>query len=152
MMHGHRLQTLLMFLVSCKEPLSFPCYFFSLSVWPKGAIHIKKLKINFSMVCLISWHVRDIKDSFSLSLEPFVCNTLKSAVVLKESGTELTDKVSSVIFLIALNMKYYLKEWNQIISKTVFCSVWCIFIRLPPKSHSVTGNCIWNFAHRIIFS
>lgn len=46
----------------------------------------------------------------SLSLEPLVCNTLKSAVVLKESGSELTDKVSSVIFLIALNMKRYLKE------------------------------------------
>lgn len=58
---------------------------------------------------------------FLLSLEPFVCNTLKSAVILKKSGTELTDEASSVIFLITLNMK----QWNQILNNTTFCSVPC---------------------------
>lgn len=58
---------------------------------------------------------------FLFSFEPFVCNTLKSAVILKKSGTELTDEASSVIFLITLNMK----QWNQILNNTAFCSVPC---------------------------
>lgn len=69
---------------------------------------------------------------FLLSLEPFVCNTLKSAVILKKSGTELTDEASSVIFLITLNMK----QWNQILNNTTFCSVPCTVFSwdFPPKA------------------